>query len=199
MTMKELMDLVEIEKDMKLPSVHAASRDMEDIILSRIFGGDSELRVYRRGYVFYRQGRHMTVFSLEDFKADYEYLSLMDEHFDVTGVCEDSDCIFRLMLEGDDRITGNIARAESKRQVSYSAESEEWGALMDRRDAIGELIDSIYVEELLDTVTDRQRELLKKHFFEEYEMLEISRQEGKSRQAISDAIRNGIRRMKEEA
>ena len=199
MTLQELMQLVEIEEGMKIPSVFAVSKDMEDIILRKDLCDDCELRVYRRGYVFYRQGRHMTVYSLDGFDVGYIYDSVLGAASDVSSACRNSDCIVRLILEGEDRISRNLDTIEQRHKVSYSAVSEEWEAVSDKRNYIDEVIDSMFVEHLLDSVTDRQRELLKKHFFEEFEMIEISQAEGKSRQAVSDAIRKAIKKMKLEA
>lgn len=198
MTFQELMDLVEIEENMKLPSAFAVRKDMEDIILRKLVCDDTEIRIYRRGYVFYRQGRHMTVYSLEKLSPEYSYDSAMGVATDVSSACCNADCVIRLILEGEDRISRNIDTIEQRHKVSYSAVSEEWDAIRDQRNYMDEVIDSMLVEQLLEHVTDRQRELLKKHFFEEFEMVEISKAEGKSRQAVSDAIRKAIKKMQHE-
>lgn len=62
------------------------------------------------------------------------------------------------MLEGENRLSRNLASREQDWNVSYSAVSEEWGALDSGTEgALDRIISEEIVERLLSVLSERQR------------------------------------------
>lgn len=123
MTLQELKALVGEAKSQDISGARILKNEMRGIVLSREFEGDSELRVYEQSYVFYRIDDYMTVFLLQDLPEEYFYDSAMELRYEVSGCCE--DCIYRILLESENRIFKNMDDMAHRRQISYNAISED--------------------------------------------------------------------------
>ena len=192
MTIKELIDLVNVAAEANLPTAKALRESGEEVVLRHIAGDGSEVCVYKNGFVTYRVGRHVTVFSVGDVTEDYTFEFVGERKTISAGELEDMDCMVRLISKNTDVLYG-------RKKVSYSQEAEDWGVMADSEDQMAKAVDKMFAKSLIGCLTDRQKEYVRRHFFEEEQMKEIGDDLGVSKQAVSDGIRLALAKMKSEA
>ncbi len=199
MTIKELINLVNVAAEANLPTAKALRESGEEVVLRHIASDGSEVCVYKNGFVTYRVGRHVTVFSVGDVTEDYTFEFVGERKTISAGELEDMDCMVRLIMEGEDRINKNTDVLYGRKKVSYSQEAEDWGVMADTEDQMAKAVDKMFAKSLIGCLTDRQKEYVRRHFFEEEQMKEIGDDLGVSKQAVSDGIRLALAKMKAEA
>lgn len=199
MTIRELMELVDVAMEDTLPTAKSLMSSGVDVVLEQTVEIDTTVKVYRNGYVACSIGKHVTVFPLHSISETYGYEDICSHDRVNTVSCQDMDCVARLLLEGYDRIDRNCETCYSRKKVSYSAEAEDWSVLADRKDYETDSVNKLFVQELLNLLTDRQKEYIIKYFFEEMQMPEIAAELGISKQAVADGIRLALAKMKKAA
>lgn len=99
----------------------------------------------------------------------------------------------RLILEGEDRLSQNKEKNDSKHCVSYSAEAEDWAVLTDERADMDRLvIDKEYIRELLNLVDDKVAYAIEKFYGDEMEQQEIADHLQMKRKTVSKMIRTNV-------
>ena len=149
---------------------------------------DTEINVYENGLVFYRCGKHKTVFRLHkvpDFYFGQDFLEIAQE-------AEEISWEFSLMLFGEDRIWVN---QEAK---------ERWGTTLfcdlgdgsmsieqsDPRNTNPEdsMIKSEFIDRICSLVTEKQAVVFRLIYEEELTQQEAADRLGMSRTAVANAI-----------
>ena len=103
----------------------------------------------------------------------------------------------RLILEGEDRLNRNREVQEHKNCISYSAVSEEWFVLVDKRLCpLEKVVLEETIEELLSLLTERQRIVICQFYFQQKSQREISDELGISAPAVSKMLSQAIQRMR---
>ena len=188
LTLREVKQLIEIpEKGAGTPTARYM-KDCGTVLLCRQMGDGAKLTVYREGYAAYEAGKHATVFPV-DRCGDYDY-GMPDGESRIRGEYFDSLAWYiRLFLEGEDRLCRNRESYEREKNVSYSMVSEEWSALEDLEEPVLErLIREEAAEDLLGLLTERQRLIIRRLYFQKKTQKEISEEFG-----ITPATVRGIR------
>ncbi len=196
LTLQELKKEVDIPGfDEKTPTARQL-RESGRLIEKEELGEDTEICVYRNGYVLYRVGRHSTVFPLYLCK-EYVYMSgknvvcLAEQFF------ENEKWGLRLMLEGEDRLKRNQDEKERRWNVSRDLVSDKWAVEDGLIESILEHLDERkMVDEVLQSLTGRQREIVKKYFLQEKTQKEIAEELGISDPAVSLILFRAIRRIR---
>ncbi|NBH35719.1 sigma-70 family RNA polymerase sigma factor [Clostridiaceae bacterium] len=196
LTLQELKQAVNVPGDReKLPTARQL-RNSGEIIAREQFGGEAELSVYRDGCVLYQVGNRSTVFSLHPCRG-YFYLSdgdnvhLPEQYFDR------KKWYLRLILEGEDRLNRNREERERSRNVSYSAVSGEWAVMEDTaRTVIENLVERETVEEMLQTLTKKQKIIVCRYYLQEKNQMQIAEELGVSRVAVRDALIHAVRKIR---
>lgn len=138
---------------------------------------DTRVTVFTNGYVEYRQASHRAIFSVNDYIGDYSDVSEVS----VAGVIPAESFLrekwyFRLILEGEQKISHYMQAAEKKRQISYDVDYAEEGIMLDPAiQTIERLCNEEAMEEYLSCLTERQKEVVYRHFVMEQTKTEISK------------------------
>ena len=100
-------------------------------------------------------------------------------------------------MEGEDRLCRNRETREHNNCISYSCISEEWCELMDKRQCLLErIIAEETVRELMELLTERQRQMIQRIYFQEQTQKEISHELGITVPAVSKCISQAMRKMR---
>lgn len=156
----------------------------------------AEIIVYQTGYVLYRVGDYATVFPLFTCR-DYVYeagrkRAVVEEKF-----FNAQPWYVRLILEGEDRLWRNRETREHNHCISYSCISEEWCELADKRQCLLErMIAEETVRELMELLTERQRQMIQQIYFQEQTQKEISHELGITVPAVSKCISQAMQKMR---
>ena len=199
MTIKVLLQQVDRAAEGALPSAKSLRNSGVEVMLQHPVNEDTEICVYQNGYVTYRSGRHVTVFPLHDISGDYTFEFVGERKTISSQKLGEMDAIIRLMMEGEDRISRNTDVIYGRKKISYSQEAEDWGVMADTVDRMEQTVDRMFAESLMECLTERQKEYVRRYFFKDQQMKEIGADLGVSKQAVSDSIRQALAKMKAEA
>ena len=199
MTLKELRELVNMEHaEDRVPSKGMLEKMKAEVIVRERINGDTEIAVYKNGYVLYQAGNGMTVFPIPPCKS-YTYNFVSDKNVLDPELFENENWYIRLMMEGEDRIVDNVRRQENRNSVfSYSDRTEDESSdLIDRSPGILEkLIQEEMVNEIWELITDKQKEVLYSYYFEEMTQTEIADRLGITQQQACRRLQRTLRRLK---
>lgn len=196
LTLQELKQITDIPGNQgKLPTARQL-RESGVVIAKERLGGETEIFVYQDGFVLYQTGKYSTVFPLHPC-GDYFYISagsavhLPEQFFDR------ESWYLRLVLEGEDRLDRNSEERERRRNVSYSAVSEEWAVMEDLAEpAIEQLARQETVEEIMQMLTEKQKTVICGYYLQEKTQWQIAEELGISRHAVRDAIIHAVSKIR---
>lgn len=196
LTLQEIRRMVEnpVMKK-KVPTAKQLQQE-GSVVISRHLGMDAEILVYQSGYAMYRIGKYVTVFSIHSC-GDYLYqlsgniLCVQRAFFD------QQEWHVRLVLEGEDRVCRNRESAHQEKITSYSTVSEEWWIMADlEKSPLEQLIQEETIEELMNPLTRRQRQVVEQFFLARKTQKEIARELGLTQANISQEISSSIRKIR---
>lgn len=196
LTLQELKKCVTIpELDKKIPTAKQLRESGSVVVMEKV-GEDTELCVYQNGYVLYRVCKHSTVFPLY-LCGDYLYVSgknvicLTEQFF------ENEKWSLRLMLEGEDRLNRNQDEKERRWNTSCNVIADRW---ITEDDFIETVLEHLTEQEMIDEfslfLTDRQKVIVWKYFFEKKTQRQISEELGVSKSAVSIILSKAIQRIR---
>ncbi len=188
------------EKDEKAPS-YRRLMESDEKILAKHVTSSLEVTVYENGYVSYLSGAGATVFPFPESKSyvyksscGVETVSIKASNFD------NMDWYFRLVLEGEDRLSHNEDSRLCYKLIFYGDFSEEWKKL---KDPVGSAEDVYFSDKNEETaldslhlLTDKQRYVVTEHFLKGVPYIKLAQDLGISRQAVRDAAENALQRMR---
>lgn len=192
LTLQELKKITDMPGDReKLPTAKQL-RITGLVVAQKQLGQEAEIFAYRNGCALYRVGKRSTVFFLHPCK-DYYYISgsgtvcLPEQFF------EHERWYLRLMLEGEDRLNRNHEERERSWKISYNAISEDWDAVGDCSESVEErMVKQETVAEVLQNLTERQKDIVWKYYLLEETQGQISKELGISQQAVSATLSQAV-------
>ena len=114
-----------------------------------------------------RSGFHAVVFALHSVDSyTYECTSIPAQTISLE-FFENEIWYIRLILEGEDRIAKNMMKQEQLKTISYSAYVEDWEVLRCVDGCLEQIIMRENIEMMLSALTDKQREINTRSFFED--------------------------------
>lgn len=194
MTLKELKLRMSCPKATQVPTVKAL-REMGVRVVDQIdLGKDGVMIAYENGYVVYCSGKHSTVVPVFSAGA-YVYDQAEGKQEIEESYFDNQDWYVRMLLEAEDRIEQN--HYKKTHCVSYDAESEDWAELPSSSTAENEYLKKEAMKELLDLLTERQREVISMYYLQGETMEAIGKYLGIRKQAVDDARRRAVERCRE--
>lgn len=164
------------------------------ILVSKSIAKNVKISVYQNGYALYEIAGLATVFPVWDCQ-NYHYE--MEENEISEQWFEKEAWYLRLILEGEDRINRNLEARQQRKNISYSAVSEEWGVLSYLETTVLETtIRKETLQELLGLLTDRQKEVILQYFWEQKSQSEIAEKLSISHAAVSKILTRAINRLR---
>lgn len=140
------------------------------------------------GYLIYYEKPRRFYIELPD-DADPWETPLMEESF-----FDEKEWYLSLLMIGEDRIVSNsLSRDRNHKCFSYHAIAEDYGELEDKLTKIEEQVSQEQMVELLMSVlTEKQKEILKKVYWEQKTHKQIASMYGMSRSSVSDAVHKAL-------
>lgn len=188
LTFRELKNMADIPpKGQKTPTVRAA-RQSGSLIAEREMGGDAGIAAYQSGYAVYYAGGAATVFRIHDcggycYDSGSRPCGIGSREFDREA------WYLRLVLEGEDRLSRNLASKEHAWKVSYSGVSEEWGAMGSGGESVlDRIVSRETVESLLSVLTERQKRAAVLFYLEQKTKRQVAAELGITAPAVSKIL-----------
>ncbi len=196
LTLRELKNMAEIAPPkQKMPTAREL-RSTGKLIAEKKIGESAGIAAYRNGYAVYHAGRDATVFHIHACSG-YCYDSGSSPCDIGSGTFDGEAWYLRLVLEGENRLFRNLASKEQGWNVSYSAESEEWGALDSGTEgALDRIISTETVECLLSVLSERQRRAAVLFYIEQKKGWQIAEELGITASAVSKILVRALERMR---
>ena len=178
----------------KMPTVREL-RLSGKLIAEKEVGECAGIAAYWNGYAVYHAGRNATVFRIHACSG-YCCDSGSSPYDIGSGTFDGEAWYLRLVLEGEDRLFRNLASREQGWNVSYSAESEEWGALDSGTEGVlDRIISAETVESLLSVLSERQRRVVVLFYIEQKTERQIAEELGITASAVSRILARSLDRM----
>lgn len=192
LTLQELKKITDMPGDgEKLPTAKQL-RITGLVVAQKQLGQEAEISAYRNGCALYQVGKRSTVFFFHPCR-DYLYIS------DGSAVClpeqffEHERWYLRLVLEGEDRLNRNNEERERSWNISYSAISEDWGAMGDWLESAAERLErQETVEEMLQLLTEKQKTVICGYYLQGKTQAQLARELGVSRPAVKDSLVHAV-------
>ena len=207
MKFSELKRIVPVaEEREKVPTLAGVLASGASIVAKDLIDEETDVTVFSNGYVLYRAGNRATIFPLHEC-GDYRYerdgmppVIVPEEIFD------SYNWSVRLVAEGEDRLEYNQKQKWKRTTISYSGVAEDWALLADTSsDAEALMLEKerveeqrILVQKLLKKLTERQRIVVIECYLSGRQHKDVASQLGISRQAVTDALKKALVRMKKE-
>lgn len=202
LTLKELKKVVKVA-DMKAdtPSAKALKESGAEIVVKEVLETDASIAVYENGYVLYQEGTKTTVFPLHKCSG-YEYENADGTRKRVKREFFDNEnwYVLPLLVASDRMITNQIKIGDYHGIISYSVVVEDRKYLIDpRRNCLDDMIEKELIKELLQTLTERPKEIIYLYFWEQMNQMDIAKSLGISQQTVAGTIKRSIEIMKKHA
>lgn len=207
MKLSDLKKIVPVaEACEKVPTIFSLIESASTVVARDLIDADTDVTVYSNGFVLYRAGDHATVFPLHecgDYRYEYEGqppVIVPEKEFD------EYNWSVRLVAEGEDRLEYNQKQRWKRTTVSYSGVAEDWALLADvSQDAEALFLEKErkaeekrLVQSLMKKLTERQRFVVVECIVRGRQHKDVAKQLGTSRQAVTDALKKAMNRMKKE-
>lgn len=202
-TLRELRGMVTINRTTgRMISAKELRESNIDIVCKEAINKSTDITVYKNGYVLYRVGNRCTVFFVPE-KGSYSYESVDTTASVLEGeFFENEPWYMRLIIEGEDRMTENFRKNESKKvlgsysdmDTEYSEEFSDPGA-----DFVADLLCREYIDELMNLLTQQQRTAIYCYYIQGMTQDQIARNMHISQQSVMRLISRGIATLRKSA
>ena len=161
LTLRKLKEMVESpKKGEKKPSCKSLREGKYPVVAQKIIKnkvGVVTITVYKNGYVVYQAQNRVTVFPIEDISG-YRYSSVAGNGYGCNlteSYFEEAEWYLRFVLRGEDRrISLSSAMEEMQLGESIAPDMEEM------------IVQQMMTENMMDMLTDKQKELIYALYFE---------------------------------
>ena len=199
LTLRELKKVVKVaDMEADIPSAKVLKESGAEIVTKEILDTDTTIAVYENGYVLYQEGAKTTVFPLHKC-GEYEYENIDGTRKRVKGEFFDNEnwYVLPLLIASDRMIINQVRTSQYHGLISYSAVVEDRKYLIDpSRNCLDDMIEKELIEELLQTLTERQKEIIYLYFWEQMNQQDIAKCLGISQQTVWGTIKRSIEIMK---
>ena len=200
LTFRQLREMVGNGAGHKTPTARQLKDSGEEPVAVREIGPDGSLSVYPGGYAVYSNGSGTTVVSIGEC-GEYTYRF----HDGEDGLPTES----RLLLDGDDwsvavalkgeeQIEANLMNRKGDRKGSRQYE-EDWEHIRveeEAPDVLDAIIQRNMLSELLDCLTERQREVIMAYFFDGLTQQQIADKLGIGRRTVTTTIERSLEKLR---
>ena len=190
LTLRKLKEMVESpKKGEKKPSCKSLREGKCPVVAQKIIQnevGVVTITVYKNGYVVYQAQNRVTVFPIEDISG-YRYSSVAGNGYgcDLTeSYFEEAEWYLRFVLRGEDRLSINLDSCNQKRCISLSSAMEEM------------IVQQMMTENMMDMLTDKQKELIYALYFEKQTFQEYADIHGISSAAVNNMRNKAVAKLR---
>lgn len=203
LTLRKLKEMVESpKKGEKKPSCKSLREGKCPVVAQKIIQnevGVVTITVYKNGYVVYQAQNRVTVFPIEDISG-YRYSSVAGNGYgcDLTeSYFEEAEWYLRFVLRGEDRLSINLDSCNQKRCISLSSAMEEMQLGESTAPDMEEMIvQQMMTENMMDMLTDKQKELIYALYFEKQTFQEYADIHGISSAAVNNMRNKAVDKLR---
>ena len=200
LTFRQLREMVGNGTGHKTPTARQLRESGEEPVAVREIGPDGSLSVYPGGYAVYSNGSGTTVVSICEC-GEYTY-RFHDGEDDLPTesrlLLDGEDWSVVVALKGEEQIEANLMNRKGDRKGSRQY-VEDWEHIRVEEEA-PEVLDAIIqrdmLSELLDCLTERQREVITAYFFDGLTQQQIADKLGIAKQSVNENLKAAIKKMK---
>lgn len=168
---------------------------------------DGSMTVYPSGFVTYQSVTGSTVVNLAEC-GSYTYTfhdgkdGLPEKHTISVEVLEQMEWSVVVALRGEEQAAENNMNRKGdrtgNRKYAYEDGTDPWEQLENQteEDVLERIVQQDSIAELLDCLTDRQRQIVELYFFEQLTQQQIADALGIRQQSVTDALRAALKRMR---
>ncbi|MCD8231195.1 MAG: hypothetical protein LUD14_05135 [Clostridiales bacterium] len=213
LTLKMLKSRLDMPKEGERVPTWKELRPLEAVtsVQMKAGGKESEVAVYKNGYVLYRIGKRYTVFPI-NLEESYFYSSVTDECVNAgsesarisVNSFNNLEWHFPLILIGEDRLSHNLACRDRGRCISKEDMPAQDMYLGSRNYFNSEIEDNYILHEevsgLLCTLNDLQRTIVHHVYWEGQTHRQAAKEMGyKSKSSVTNAIGRALKSMRKAA
>lgn len=196
MTLQQLKQIVDVPAPGRRNPTMKKLKESGKAVIHEKLEGDTEITVYKNGYVLYCVGRAATVFSVHSC-GEYLYDERDKPHSIDRSMFEQEVWYLRLVLEGEDRLWSNQEAKQWRNTVHYQAVPEEYRiTTYEENPILTRVIHEETITELLEVLTKPQREVISRFFLYQKSQKQIAGELGVSMPAVSQKLSRAIGRIK---
>ncbi|MGN0988428.1 MAG: sigma-70 family RNA polymerase sigma factor [Otoolea sp.] len=200
LTFRQLREMVGNGAGHKTPTARQLRESGEEPVAVREIGPDGSLSVYPGGYAVYSNGSGTTVVSIGEC-GEYTYRFHGGEDGLPTEsrlLLDGDDWSIAVALKGEEQIEANLMNRKGDRKGSRQYE-DDWEHIRVEEE-IPDVLDAIVqrdmLSELLDCLTERQREVITAYFFDGLTQQQIADKLGIAKQSVNENLKAAIKKMK---
>lgn len=195
MTLQQLKQVVDVPVQERRNPTMRGLKESGKTVVHKKFDSNTEITVYKNGYVLYRVGCAATVFSVHTC-GEYLY-DVSDKPYRIDrSMFEQEVWYLRLVLEGEDRLWSNQEAKQWRNTVHYQSVPEECRSEVNEADPIlARVIQEETITELLEVLTKQQRDVISKFFLYQKSQKQIAGELGVSMPAVSQKLSRAIQRI----
>lgn len=200
LTFRQLREMVGNGTGHKTPTARQLKDSGEEPVVVREIGPDGSLSVYPGGYAVYSNGSGTTVVSIGEC-GEYTYRF----HDGEDGLPTESrlfldgdDWSVAVALKGEEQIEANLMNRKGDRKGSRQYE-DDWEHIRveeEAPDVLDAIIQKDMLSELLDCLTERQREVITAYFFDGLTQQQIADKLGIAHQVVDRILKAALKKMK---
>lgn len=203
LTLRKLKEMIESpKKGAKKPTPKSLREGKAPVIAQKIIKSDTDLvtiTVYKNGYVVYEAMSRVTVFPIEDISG-YRYSSVAGSSYGCDldeSYFEEAEWYLRFLLHGEDRLSINLDSRNQKHCISLSSAMEEMQLGESVAPDMEEMIvQQMMTENMMDMLTDKQKELIYALYFEKQTYQEYADIHGISSAAVNNMRNKAVAKLR---
>ena len=203
LTLRKLKEMIESpKKGAKKPTPKSLREGKAPVIAQKVIKSDTDLvtiTVYKNGYVVYEAMSRVTVFPIEDISG-YRYSSVAGSSYGCDldeSYFEEAEWYLRFLLHGEDRLSINLDSRNQKHCISLSSAMEEMQLCETEDEDMEEMIiQQMMTENMMDMLTDKQKELIYALYFEKQTYQEYADIHGISSAAVNNMRNKAVAKLR---
>lgn len=200
LTFRQLREMVGNGAGHKTPTARQLRESGEEPVAVREIGPDGSLSVYPGGYAVYSNGSGTTVVSIGEC-GEYTYRFHDGEDGLLTEsslLLDGDDWSIAVALKGEEQIEANLMNRKGDRRGSRQYE-DDWEHIRveeEAPDVLDAIVKRDMLSELLDCLTERQREVVMAYFFNGLTQQQIADKLGIAHQVVDRILKAALKKMK---
>lgn len=200
LTFRQLREMVGNGAGHKTPTARQLRESGEEPVAVREIGPDGSLSVYPGGYAVYSNGSGTTVVSIGEC-GEYTYRFHDGEDGLPTEsrlLLDGDDWSIAVALKGEEQIEANLMNRKGDRKGGRQYE-EDWEHIRveeETPDVLDAIVQRDMLSELLDCLTERQREVVMAYFYDGLTQQQIADKLGVSHQAVDNILKQALKKIK---
>lgn len=200
LTFRQLREMVGSGTGHKTPTARQLKDSGEEPVAVREIGPDGSLSMYPGGYAIYSNGSGTTVVSIEEC-GEYTYRFHDGEDGLPTEsrlLLDGDDWSIAVALKGEEQIEANLMNRKGDRRGirQYEDDWEHIRVEAELPDVLEAIVQRDMLSELLECLTERQREVVTAYFFDELIQQQIADKLGIGRRTVTTMIERSLEKLR---